>query len=166
MSPFSSKYDRVVAGHDILDAAETRGRALFDAHCTSCHPAPLFTNHRYANLGVPRFNDNPFYELPPPLNPDGPGHIDRGLAQTTNDPRDEGKFRVPSLRNVARTTPYGHNGYFRRLDDMIAFHTKPSGTPEVPATVDRSGLAGFAPSERDIADLVAFLKTLTDDGVR
>jgi cytochrome c peroxidase len=166
VSPFSSKYDRVVAGRDVLNESETRGKAVFDTHCTSCHAPPLFTNHAYVNLGMPRFNDNPYYELPAPLNPDGPEHIDHGLAATTHDDKDDGKFRVPSLRNVARTTPYGHNGYYRRLDEMISFHAKAAANPEVPATVDRSGLAGFKPSTRDIVDLVAFLSTLTDDGVR
>lgn len=164
-APFSSKYDQYVAGKTTLDDAEARGLALFEKHCTSCHTPPLFTNWTYANLGVPRFNDNPFYLLPPELNPEGEAHRDRGLAVTTGDPKHEGLFRVPSLRNVARTTPYGHNGYFRRLDEMIAFHAESKLPAEVPHTVDRSGLAGFAPSPQDIRDLIAFLKTLTDAGV-
>jgi cytochrome c peroxidase len=88
--------------------------------------------------------------------------VDRGLGATTGDPRHDGMFRVPSLRNVTRTAPYGHNGYFRRLDEMIEFHARSSLTPEVPGTVDRRSLAGFAPSPKDIRDLVAFLSTLTD----
>ncbi|HLL22478.1 MAG TPA: cytochrome c peroxidase [Kofleriaceae bacterium] len=164
-APFSSKYDLVVAGKLPFSDTEARGSALFGKHCASCHPPPLFTNWTYLNLGVPRFNDNPFYLLPPELNPDGERHIDHGLAKTTGDARHDGMFRVPSLRNVARTTPYGHNGYFRRLDEMIAFHGPTKLAPEVPHTVDRSGLAGFVPSKEDIRDLVAFLKTLTDAGI-
>jgi cytochrome c peroxidase len=162
-APFSSKYDRHAAGAATLDEAERRGLALFETHCTSCHPPPLFSTFGYVNLGMPRFRDNPFYRLPPELNPDGNAFVDRGLAVATGDPRHEGMFRIPSLRNVGRTTPYGHNGYFRRLDEMIAFHARPSAPAEVPATVDRSLLAGFTPSKRDIADLVAFLLTLTDE---
>lgn len=164
-APFSSKYDRYVAGQAALEPAEARGLALFEKHCTSCHTPPLFTNWSYVNLGVPRFNDNPFYSLPAELNPEGEAYVDHGLMATTKDPQHDGLFRVPSLRNVGRTTPYGHNGYFRRLDEMIAFHAESKVPAEVPATVDRSLLAGFAPSAQDIRDLVAFLKTLTDAGV-
>lgn len=114
------------------------------------------------NLGVPRFDDNPFYALPAPLDPDGGAHVDRGLGETTHDSRDDGRFRTPTLRNVERTSPYAQNGYFRRLDEMIAFHARPTAPPEVPETVDRSLLASFHPSEQDIEDLVAFLRTLTD----
>jgi len=164
-APFSSKYDQYLAGQALLDDSEQRGLALFGQHCTGCHTPPLFTNWSYVNLGVPRFNDNPFYLLPPELNPEGERHIDHGLATTTGDSRHDGMFRVPSLRNVARTTPYGHNGYFRRLDEMIAFHAASTLPAEVPATVDRAALAQFSPSPQDIRDLIAFLKTLTDAGV-
>jgi cytochrome c peroxidase len=161
-APFSSKYDRFSRGAATFDDDEARGLALFGKHCTSCHAPPLFTTFGYVNLGVPRFNDNPFYRLQAPLNADGDGFIDHGLAATTGDPRHDGMFRIPSLRDVARTTPYAHNGYFRRLDEMIAFHATATGTPEIAATVDRSALAAFAPTKRDLADLVAFLETLTD----
>ena len=153
-APFSSKYDRYVAGREQLAAPEARGLALFEHHCTGCHAPPLFTTYRYVNLGLPRFNDNPFYLLPAPLNPDGTAYIDRGVG--------DGRFRIPSLRNVGRTTPYGHNGYYRRLDEMIAFHARTTAPPEMPESVDRSALAAFQPNERDIADLAAFLNTLTD----
>ncbi|HTL86247.1 MAG TPA: cytochrome c peroxidase [Acidimicrobiia bacterium] len=168
-APFSSKYDRVLAGKDQLDESEARGLALFNKSCTSCHTndgdKPLFTNFHYVNLGVPRFNDNPFYLLPPELNPDGAGFIDRGLGKVSGDPREDGMFRVPTLRNVARTTPYGHNGYYRRLDEMIAFHAQAVASPEIAQTVDRKPLAQFQPSTQDMQDLVAFLKTLTDADV-
>jgi cytochrome c peroxidase len=163
LSPFSSRYDRYIAGHEVLADDEARGLALFERHCARCHAPPLFTTYRYVNLGVPRFNDNPFYELPADLNPDGRAHVDRGLGETTHAASDDGLFRIPSLRNVALTSPYGHNGYYRRIDEMIEFHTRPSAAPELPATVDRDALVTFRPTPRDISDLVAFLKTLTDE---
>jgi cytochrome c peroxidase len=166
-APFTSKYDRYRAGTVALADDEARGLAVFmdpaRGNCASCHTPPLFTDFTYANLGLPRFADNPFYELPRALNPDGVAYVDRGLGQTTKDPRHDGMFRVPTLRNVLLTAPYGHNGYFRRLDEMITAHAVAPQRAEVPATVDRSKLAAFQPTREDIADLVAFLRTLTDE---
>jgi cytochrome c peroxidase len=108
---------------------------------------------------LPRFNDNPFYDLAST----GHAYVDRGLGATTHVADEDGRFRIPSLRNVARTSPYGHNGYYRRLDEMIEFHARPTAAPELSATVDRGRLTTFQPSARDITDLVAFLKTLTDE---
>ena len=126
-----------------LDEREQRGLAIFEdrarGNCASCHPnrperdgtPPLFTNFGYANLGVPRFNDSPFFTLPAELNPDGEHFVDHGLAKTSGDPRHDGMFRVPTLRNVSRPSPYGHNGYVRQLDEMIAFEPRaqPRGRP-------------------------------------
>lgn len=159
-SPFSSRYDRFLAGSATLSQAEQRGLALFEdpakGNCVRCHPSrpgpdgapPLFTNFAYENLAIPVFRDNPFYQLPPPLNPHGDKYVDRGLAGTTNNPAHEGLFRVPSLRNVTRTTPYGHDGYFRRLDEMIEH-------------IDKQDEA-ITLTKQDIADVVQFLSTLTD----
>jgi cytochrome c peroxidase len=181
-APFSSKYDRYLAGNEQLSASEARGLAIFEdparGNCASCHPSrpgadgapPQFTTFGYENLGLPRFADNPYYRLPKPLNPDGAAFIDHGLAKTTGNPAHEGMFRVPTLRNIAQTSPYGHNGYFRRLDEMIEFLTgscmRP-GTcnypaPEVPANAKRVH-AGRPLSREEIIDLVAFLRTLSDD---
>jgi cytochrome c peroxidase len=159
-SPFSSRYDRFLAGTAKLAAHEQRGLQLFEdpagGNCARCHPSrpaadgtpPLFTNFAYEDLKIPVFRDNPFYSLPAPLNPDGESYVDHGLSAFTKNPAHEGLFRVPSLRNVGRTTPYGHNGYFRRLDEMIEHHDKHDDSISL--------------SKQDIVDLVAFLSTLTD----
>lgn len=200
MAPFTSKYDRYLAGIEGLSDAEARGLAIFEdparGNCASCHPSrpaadgtpPLFTDFSYANIGLPPFRNNPFYALPADLNPAGEAFVDHGLATTTGDPAHDGMFRVPSLRNVTFTGPYGHNGYFRRLDEMIEFKaTRDVGSdlatgtckrspgnqrvacawpePEVPATVERAHLGKLPLGKQDIADLVAFLGTLTDTGV-
>lgn len=162
-SPFSSRYDRYLAGSQELEPQERAGLRLFEdparGNCASCHPnrpgpdgsPPLFTTFGYANLEVPPFRDNPFYRLPLSLNPQGEAFVDHGLATVTGDPRHEGMFRIPTLRNVVRTTPYAHNGYFRRLDEMIRF-------------IDERDPA-IQLSKQDVADLVAFLATLTDASV-
>ncbi|MBA3456025.1 MAG: c-type cytochrome [Deltaproteobacteria bacterium] len=165
----------LLSGHATLDEQEARGLATFEdparGNCASCHPnrthdgtPPLFTDFSYANIGVPRFADNPFYELPSVLNPAGADFIDRGLATTTGDPAHVGMFRVPTLRNVAVTGPFTHNGYFRQLDELIA-HKSAFATkfpPEVPETVDREHFGTSRLTKQEIADLIAFLQTLTD----
>jgi len=181
-APFASKYDRYLAGRAELSANEARGLALFEdpasGNCASCHPSrpatdgtpPLFTTYAYENIGLPRFADNPFYGLSADLNPDGPRFVDSGLAKTTGDPRHAGMFRVPTLRDIAVTSPYGHNGYFRRLDELIAFlaGSCPSApacdvpTPEVPANAQRVR-TGRPLRAEEIADITAFLRTLTDE---
>jgi cytochrome c peroxidase len=185
-APFASRYDRYLAGTGTLTAEEQRGLAAFEdparGNCASCHPSrpgkggtpPLFTNHAYANLGLPRWGNSPFYRLPTELNPDGEAFVDRGLGKTTGDARHDGQFRVPTLRNVARTFPYGHNGYFQTLREVVAFlsarEVAPCGktadpsctAPEVPANVEPwVGRLGLSPA--DVDDLVAFLGALTDE---
>jgi len=194
-APFSSRYDRYLAGEIALDDAEQRGLAIYEdparGNCAGCHPnrpaadgtPPMFTDWSYANLGIPRYGNNKFYVQPPPLNPDGERHIDHGLMTTVGDPAQDGKFRVPTLRNIAVTQAYGHNGYFENLPYMIDFlNTRDVGSrevgtcsrsvagsrcawpgAEVPATVDRKSIGHLGLSDQDIADLIAFLATLTDE---
>jgi len=184
-APFSSKYDRYLAGQATLAPDEQRGLAIFEdprrGNCASCHPSrpgadgspPLFTTFGYANLGIPRYRNSKFFVQPPPLNPDGDRYVDHGLMVTVGDPAQDGKFRIPTLRNVARSAPYGHNGYFENLQYMVDFlATRDVGSadpavkwaaPEVPATVDREHVGHLGLSPRDIDDLVAFLGTLTDE---
>ena len=186
LAPFSSRYDRYLAGQATLTAPEQRGLAIFEdparGNCASCHPSrpgpdgspPLFTSFGYANLGIPRYKNSKFFVQPAAFNPDGDRHIDHGLMATVGDPAQDGKFRVPTLRNVARTAPYGHNGYFQNLQFMVDFlATRDVGSadpdvgawppPEVPATVDRVHVGHLGLTPRDIDDLVAFLGTLTDE---
>ncbi len=109
--------------------------------------------------------------MPPPFNPDGAQYIDHGLMNTVHDPAQDGKFRVPTLRNVAVTGPYAHNGYFENIAYLIDFlNTRDVGSaevgawppPEVAANVDRDHVGHLGLSAQDVADLVAFLNTLTD----
>lgn len=185
-APFASRYDRYLAGQEALTPQERRGLAIFEdparGNCAACHPSrpgphgqpPLFTDFSYANLGIPRWGNSPYLRLPPELNPEGEAFVDRGLGRTTRDPRQDGKFKAPTLRNVARTYPYGHNGYFRTLREALAFlvtreivpcgkAAEPACTaPEVPANVEP--WVGHLPlSAADVEDLTAFLQTLTDE---
>lgn len=158
LSPFTAKFDLWRAGRTTLTPAEARGYELFTgkAKCKNCHatePGPegriLFTNFGHHNTGVPRNPDLPFYRLPASLNPVGEKHVDRGLgdalrkagAAEADAVREDGKFKVPSLRNVAVTPPYMHNGVFKTLREVVVFNNTRDVAggppPEVPQNVHR-----------------------------
>jgi cytochrome c peroxidase len=185
-APFDAKYDRFLRGEAELTDEEEIGRKLFFSqvfNCHSCHVIDarenvaneLFTTHRYHNIGVPV---NPAVRE---LNGLGAGHRDPGLLDHPDigDPTEAGKFKVPTLRNVAVTGPYMHNGVFRDLETVVVFYNKfiltnaasqtnPEtgeawGDTEFPETVDHALLSEGQPiSSLQVGPLVAFLKTLTD----
>ena len=194
-SPFSSKYDAYLAGKTRLTQQEMRGLRLFEAedkgNCAACHPSkpgpkgepPRFTDFTYDNLGVPRNPDNPFYKLPAQLNPAGALWVDRGLGATVNKRSEDGKLKVPTLRNIEVTGPYMHNGYFKTLRGTVVFYNdrdkKPLCSknlvaeeaalkqkcwpaPEVITNVNHDELGDLGLTEREIDDIVAFMHTLTD----
>jgi len=175
MNRFGSKYDAYLAGSTTLTAQEAQGLGLFTgkAGCSACHPAAgsraVLTDFTYHNLGLPKNWDNPFLYLPLSLNPAGPDFIDLGLGPVVKSDAQNGKFKVPTLRNVAATPPYGHNGYFQTLEAVVAYYNtrdvagagRPA--PEVAANLDTSvGDLGLTAAEVDA--IVAFLHTLTDGG--
>lgn len=178
VSPFTSKYDYWLRGEIELNERELRGLKLFEAedkgNCAACHPhtvlqdgsPPLFTDFTYDNLGVPRNPENPFYSLPKELNPEGFAFIDLGLGKTLNDPEQNGKFRVPTLRNVELTPPYMHNGVFKTLFNVLAFYNTRDiagwPDPEVADNVNVDELGNLELTNTELEDLVAFLKTLKD----
>jgi cytochrome c peroxidase len=118
---FDSPYDAWLTGTALPDSAE-RGRDLFfgTAGCASCHSGPLFSDQDFHALGLPAF---------------GPGRTrsfdkmprDVGRMGETDLLSDAYRFRTPSLRNVALTAPYGHNGAYPNLGDMIRHHLDPVG---------------------------------------
>ncbi len=158
LSPFSSKYDAVLAGKAELSPQEASGLALFNGpgKCGDCHPAapgprgepPLFTDFTYDNLGVPRNPLNPFY-YQAEANPAGTAWVDEGLGATLRERGEPpavhgpelGKFKVPTLRNVdLRARPagvvlgeaskaYGHNGYFKTLREVVHFYNTRDALP-------------------------------------
>jgi cytochrome c peroxidase len=169
VSPFDSRYDRFLRGEYTLTDKEELGRVLFFSkqftNCNQCHQlngpgagGEPFSNYRYHNIGTP-----------------GPG----GAADQGASFAKAGQFRVPSLRNVAVTGPYMHNGAFRDLRTVILFYNKYNatiasrqinpetgqtwGAPEVDGTLSLTELrAGRALDDKRIDALVAFLETLTD----
>lgn len=183
---FDSRYDRYLRGEARLTPAEELGRRLFFSdltNCMSCHllaagdvrERESFTDHRYHNIGLPA------HKRLRELNGFGPAHVDTGLAQNpaVSAAHARGRFRTPSLRNVAVTAPYMHNGVFKRLETAIFFYNQyivhnnevginpetgaPWGAPEVRDTIALELLRDGQPLDDErIAALVAFLRTLTD----
>jgi cytochrome c peroxidase len=133
--------DRYRAGDtDALPADARRGLALFEQHCQRCHAGPLLTTEGFENNGVTVTEADP------------------GRERITHDAAERGTFRVPSLRGVARTAPYFHDGRHETLEAVVLHYDRGGdGTPGQSAAVRPLRLS---PAER--ADLVAFLRTLDD----
>jgi cytochrome c peroxidase len=158
-----SKYDRFLKGTATLTASEERGRELFfaeyneffpetsGADCAHCHSGLNFENNQYMNNGLD----------------DEADFTDIGREAVTGDPMDRAKFKVTSLRNIALTPPYMHDGRFNTLKEVIEhynsdIHTAPTTDPALMAS---SG-TGLMLTEEDIADLISFLHTLTDENFK
>jgi len=190
---FNSKYDYYVAGQVDLSEQEKLGLELFNGKgkCANCHlsvppenyPYALFTDFTYDNLGLPV---NPRIaalhgvdKLPPDLGLGGRPDI----AAKHPDGSQNGKFKVPTLRNVELTAPYGHNGVFATLEQIVHFYNTrdtlgavPNAAdpgfgvtgwpaPEVPETVNEAELGNLGLTAEEEAAIVAFLETLTDDSL-
>ena len=209
-APFDSRYDRWLAGRATLSEAERRGLALYRdparGNCDTCHPS-----HRSSNGGAPLFTDAGFIAVAAPRRAGLPplaasaavaditaiasqargAEADLGLCRSGRAgvvDGDCGRFRTPTLRNVALRTSFFHNGSVRTLRDAVAFYATRDTDParwyardaggrvrayddlpdDAVANVDHE--MPFQPlpdgrprlDERDIDDLVAFLRTLTD----
>ncbi|MEG1934814.1 MAG: c-type cytochrome [Rikenellaceae bacterium] len=142
--------------------------------CASCHildPDPqagkiLFTDYSYDNRGIPK-NPHSTYYHQPQFNPDTTNWIDLGLGVTVKNTEENGKFRVPTLRNIELTAPYGHNSYFTTLEDIIHFYnvrdiSEEYPPAEYPQTINSEELGNLQMTLKEEQALVAFLKTLTD----
>ncbi|MFZ1318094.1 MAG: cytochrome c peroxidase [Candidatus Nitrotoga sp.] len=187
---FTSKFDYVLAGKTTLTVIEEKGLKLFNGkgNCAACHTSeatrnkngelmlPLFTDFTYDNIGLPR-------NVKIPNNPEPDlglgGRSD--IAAKDPDGNDIGKHKVMTLRNIALTPPYGHNGVLNSLEQVVHFYnsrdtlgavrdnTDPkfgkSGwpQPEVPQNMNSSELGNLGLSPEEEKAIVAFLKTLTDD---
>lgn len=137
-------YDRYLAGDTTaLPAAAVRGQQLFTgkAGCSACHAGPLFSDQSFHNVGVGMDRTDP----------------DIGREEVTKDPADRGKFKTPSLRNVALTWPYLHDGSAATLADVVEFYDRGGiANPTLDARIKPLELTAD-----EQADLVAFLQALT-----
>lgn len=144
-----SRYDHYVrqeAGGE-MSALELTGLQVFQAKCASCHATDLFTDHSYRNNGI--LNDFT---------------LDKGRNEVSTLPEDIGKFRVPSLRNVALTGPYMHNGKFKTLESVLDHYAAGvKDSPTLDPLLKQNGQLGISLTAADKEALLAFLKTLTDE---
>lgn len=177
VNPFTSKFDYYLKGQAVFTAQELRGMKVFTdtakGKCANCHIIDadeetgkvLFTDFTYDNIGLPKNVNNPYYTMSSNYNPLGASYIDNGLGAFLNNSSFNGQFKVPSLRNVAISAPYFHNGVFNTLEETVHFYNKRDSlfpNPEVPANVNKTELGKLKLSSQEEKDLVAFLKTLTD----
>lgn len=183
-APFDSKFDYVEAGLMAFTEEEEHGKKLFNGggpgfgNCVDCHSGnyqgkSIFTQYVHHNILVPRNPDLSYYQQPKTVNPDGKKFTDLGLGQNlkiTNSSIDgeaaraKGLFRTPSLRNIAETGPYMHNGVFRTLEEVVDFYVEIQRAGPAEVSENQSLLLStiLEFSEADQKALVAFLKTLTD----
>lgn len=179
----ASPFDLAMTGGAPLPEGAERGRRLFygDAGCSACHSGWLQTDHGFHAIALPQI---------------GPGKAarfenharDEGRMRVTGDPADAYRFRTPSLRNVALTAPYGHNGAYASLEAMVRHHLAPvaaltaydrsqavfpalqaddwralDDAEETARIAAANELAPVSLSDREVADLLAFLNALTDE---
>lgn len=162
--PFNARIDEYWAGDkEALSLSEKRGLDVFQTSggCSTCHltgvaswPKPLLTDSGFDNLGAPAI-----------------GKIDPGLGAITGKAGELGKFKVPSLRNVALTAPYLHNGSIRTLKEVIDLYNKRDLEPErwgvtnYPRTVNHEDMGDLGLTDQEVDDLVALLAAFTDQNL-
>ncbi|TSA41186.1 MAG: methylamine utilization protein MauG [Methylococcaceae bacterium] len=189
---FNSKYDFYVAGKTTLSTLEQQGLELFNDNnrggCAACHSSqltedeagkavpPLFSNFTYDNVGLPRN-----YKIPGRPKPNLGLSERADIRQQDPNKHEEGKHRVMTLRNIALTPPYGHNGVFTSLEQITHFFNtrdtlgsvknnlstefSKSGWPnaEIKTNLNHTNMGNLMLSRNEEKAIVAFLKTLTDD---
>lgn len=139
----NSRYDQYLAGNtSLFDAGEVNGLNIFRQKCESCHQEPLLTDLSYRNNG----KDSLF--------------LDHGRMVITQDPQDDGKFKVPSLRNIAVSYPYMHDGSIKTLEKVVEHYS--SGIKNSSTLDALLPVGGMALTIQEKTDLVRFLQTLTD----
>lgn len=148
----NSKFDTYLLGDIELSPEERNGFNIFmdeaKGDCFHCHGSdknPLWTDNKFHNNGL----DETFSDL--------------GLGAVTGDPADNGKFRTPSLRNLAFTAPYMHDGRFETLDDVINHYSEGlKNAPTIDPLMKKVAQGGVGLSSTDKSDLKAFLLSLSD----
>ena len=156
LTAYDSKFDRALRGQASLTADEQRGFELFmtendartgqrGADCFHCHGGPLFSDHQFHNNGI------------------APDTADTGRERVTGLAADRGKFSTPSLRNIARSAPYMHDGRFTTLEEVVTHYSKGVvRTPTLDPNLAKHPDGGLHLDEDEKRALVAFLRTLTD----
>ncbi|CAA0151322.1 cytochrome-c peroxidase [Tenacibaculum maritimum] len=147
----NSKYDKYIRNEPGGDFTENEkeGLRLFEKKCASCHKTALFTDDSFKNNGLP---------INPEIN-------DVGRMRVTLLPEDKYKFKVPSLRNIALTAPYMHDGRFGSLKSVLNFYANGMQETEnlAPILKHDNGSLGIPMSSEEQQNIILFLETLTDN---
>jgi cytochrome c peroxidase len=159
--PFDARIDDFLAGNEqALNAAEKRGLDVFRnaGKCADCHlleaelwGKPLLSDFGYDNIGAP-----------------SSGVADAGLGGISKKPEEMGQFRAPTLRNIALTAPYFHNGSVATLREVMEFYNKRDvepqrwGKTDYPGTVNREDMGDLKLTDQQISDLTALMDAFTD----
>ena len=155
----NSPFDRYAAGdRSAMNDSAVRGLNLFrsvSTRCFECHEIPTFAMKEYKVLGVPSSGD------PTKLDDD------RGRAAISPGASVERAFRVPTLRNVAKTGPYMHNGSLKTLGDVLDFYSQGGGAGRgYPLSNVDDKIRKFDMTPDEKADLISFMEALTDESLR
>lgn len=145
----SSRYDLVMGGAQSFSEMEMRGLTVFETECASCHPPPLFTDNGFHNIGLDSIWSAEFE------------YVTTGRFRITQDSMDLGHFKTPTLRNLAFTSPYMHDGRFQTLEEVLSHYAH--GTKRNPFLDEAlRGSAAIRLSPKERKDLAAFLSILND----
>lgn len=144
----NSRYDKYIRNEGgTLTGEELAGLALFKEKCASCHKGELFTDLNYRNNGITRKS-----------------LTDKGRARITLNEADDFKFKVPSLRNVEKTAPYMHSGRYQSLEQVLQHYAQNvEDSPTLDSLLKQNGTLGIPLSATEQNQIIAFLKTLTDE---
>ena len=185
----NSAFDQYLRGnHDVASQQQIRGAKLFygKARCSSCHSGAFQTDHKFYAIGIPQIGPGKGDNLPGYND----GHDDFGRERVTKDAADRFKFRTPSLRQVTITGPWGHDGAYNDLEQMVRHHLNPiealnnydisqallvsrtdldkidiiahQDKKRRQAIIDAIEIKPIKLTDEEISDLIAFLHALTD----
>ena len=143
LESYNSKYDKVKRGEEKFTINEENGFQVFKKNCASCHTGNLFTDGAFHNTGL-----NYDAELK-----------DIGRMKITHDKNDSLQFKTPTLRNIAASYPYMHDGRFKKLEQVIDFYSEDKSKNN---SIDKNLKRRIILSEQEKKDVISFLQTLTD----
>lgn len=143
----NSKYDKIMRKEgEQFTQEEQEGYTLFKQNCGTCHTEPLFTDETFRNNGIRIGANN-----------------DEGRFKITLNESDKYKFKVPTLRNLAYTAPFMHDGRFLTLDAVLEQYAKHvENTPNLDPLLKQEPVPGFRLTTEDQKKIIAFLNTLND----
>ena len=163
----NSRYDKYMRKENgaTLTETELAGMAVFKQKCSSCHAGELFTDGSFRNNGLPPtersqavytiVNGEKKVSLVPV--------IDDGRARVTEQVQDKNKFKVASLRNIEASKPYMHDGRFQTLEEVLNHYSNSvTNTQNLDPLLQQNGKLGISMTDTEKAQIIAFLKTLTD----